>query len=539
MIDAESILHEFDQLKGKRGTWESHWREVAERVIPRLDAINIRREEGGQKRGQNIFDSTAPLALERFAAIMESMLTPRAQQWHKLRSSNDELNKEPEARQWFEDSTKALFSMRYSPKANYASQQHESYMGLGAFGTGAMFIDESLGRPRYRAIHINEIFVAENHEGVIDTVFRRFDYTGRQAAQAFGEKNLPDQMLTSTSEHKDFEFIHCVKPKDSYDPERLDHEGMPFLSAYLAIEGKQIVKVGGFRQQAYNVSRYVNGPKEVYGRSPAMLALADIKMVNEMYKTTLRAGHMQARPMILMHDDGVIGSGGRTINVTPGAVVPGGVSSDGRARVLPFSGGGNTGISLEMMDRKREAIQDAFLITLFQILVEHPQMTATEVLMRAQEKGALLSPTMGRQQSENLGPQIEREMDIGIRNGWIPEPPDVILEAGAEYEIEYTSPLSRAQRTEELVGIQQTIEMAAPFAQVDGRVMDIFDAEECIRISQEITGAPVRTLRSKDALAKLRAKQAEDDEDQRMAEQAPQVAGALKDAAQAGEIIGP
>ena len=44
-------------------------------------------------------------------------------------------------------------------------------------------------------------------------------------------------------------------------------------------------------------------------------------------------------------------------------------------------------------------------------------MTATEVLERAREKGALLAPTMGRQQSEALGPMIEREIDILVECG--------------------------------------------------------------------------------------------------------------------------
>lgn len=43
------------------------------------------------------------------------------------------------------------------------------------------------------------------------------------------------------------------------------------------------------------------------------------------------------------------------------------------------------------------------LVTLFQILTETPQMTAAEVVERTNEKGILLAPTVGRQQSEYLG----------------------------------------------------------------------------------------------------------------------------------------
>ena len=537
-VTGEEIVREQAQLASKRGIWESHWREVAQRVIPRLDEIQERKTPG-EKKSEWIFDSTAPLALERFAAIMESLLTPRSQQWHKLRSTNKELNEEAAAKKWFEDSTRALFQRRYSPKANYASQQHETYMGLGSFGTGCMFTDEWMGNPRYRAIHLAEIYCAENFQGIIDTIFRKFQMTARQAAQAFGEDNLPDATKgrLSSAKHQNSDYIHLVRPRDDLDPERLDTRGMAYESYYVSLEGKQIVRSGGYHKQPYTISRYVTGPKEVYGRSPAMLALGDIKMINEMYKTTIRAAHMLVRPPLLVHDDGVIGNGGRTIPVQPGGTIQGGVTSQGRPKIIPLDAGGNIPISLEMMDRKREAIQDAFLVTIFQILIDHPRMTATEVLMRAQERGALLSPTMGRQQSEALGPQIERELDIGIRNGWIDPPPEVLLEAGGEYEIEYVSPLSRAQRSEELLGIQRTVELVSPLAAADPSVMDIFESDEIARISAEITGAPLSILKSKEDLAALRKAQGEQAVEDQQIEQAAPVAAALKDAAAAGQMM--
>ena len=111
-----------------------------------------------------------------------------------------------------------------------------------------------------------------------------------------------------------------------------------------------------------------------------------------------------------------------------------------------------------------EVINDAFLVTLFQILVDAPQMTATEAMLRAQEKGALLAPTMGRQQSEFLGPLIEREIDILSRAGALPPMPDALVKAGGMVEVEYQSPLNRAQRSEEGVAILRTLESLAPLA---------------------------------------------------------------------------
>ena len=138
----QEIIKRYNQLESERGTWESHWIEIADRVLPRY-SDTMYQSNGqitkGSKRTNKALDSTPALALERFAAAMESMLTPRTQKWHRLTPSDPYLAADHGVSLWFEQATDVLFRQRYAPKANYASQQHEVYMGLGAFGTGIMF----------------------------------------------------------------------------------------------------------------------------------------------------------------------------------------------------------------------------------------------------------------------------------------------------------------------------------------------------------------------------------------------------------------
>ena len=116
-------------------------------------------------------------------------------------------------------------------------------------------------------------------------------------------------------------------------------------------------------------------------------------------------------------------------------------------------------------------------------------MTATEALIRAQEKGCSLAPTMGRQQSRGLGPQIEREIDLLMFHR-IPAPDAARTGGGrGEYEIVYDSPMSRMQRAEELVGVQRPWN-SAPFAQIDPSVLDVFDRDALARLTAEVSGCP-------------------------------------------------
>ena len=163
-------------------------------------------------------------------------------------------------------------------------------------------------------------------------------------------------------------------------------------------------------------------------------------------------------------------------------------------------------------------------------------MTATEVLERAREKGALLSPTMGRFQSESIGPQIEREFDLLMWQGLIPPPPQALVEAGAEYMVEYDAPLNRAMRADEAAGTMRTFQWAAEIASTtqDPSVMDWFDTDAIIPELLQINGAPFRFTRDPQQVAALRASRQQTQADQQLLQALPGIAAMTKAAAPEG-----
>src|SRR5271170_4256908 len=147
------------------------WNTAAQYVMPAWDNF-IGEFAEGVNRNTRIFDSTAITANERFAAAMESMLTPRSQIWHKLAADDEETNEIPAVKRWMDTVNKILFAARYHPEANFASQTDECYMSLGAFGNNLLFVDEVIGTClRYRSQPLSEIVWAVNHQGAVDTVF--------------------------------------------------------------------------------------------------------------------------------------------------------------------------------------------------------------------------------------------------------------------------------------------------------------------------------------------------------------------------------
>jgi hypothetical protein len=532
---ADDILRDQSQLATERANWEPHWRECAQYVLPRQDEFfgNIQQ---GNKRTEKLFDSTAPLALDRFAAAMEGMLMPRTQKWHRLRASDPDLNKIPAVRRYFDEANDILFQYRYAPKANFAGQIGETVVSLGGFGTGCILVDELPGQGiYYKSIHLGEIFIAENYRGLVDKVHRKYRYTARQAAQKWGAERLPDdikRVLNSEPERK-FDFLHCVKPNDERMPSRADWRGMEYTSYTVAMETRHLVNSGGYRTFPMPVSRYRTSPKETYGRSPAMDALPGTKMLNEMKKTLLRAAHKMVDPPLLLHDDGVI----NRLRLVPNGLNVGGVDGAGRQMIQPLQTNGRIDYGVNMLEAEQRTINDTFLVTLFQILVNTPEMTATEVLERAKEKGWLLAPTMGRQQSELLGPIIERELDILSSAGILPPMPGELREAQGDYSIEYDSPLNRAQRAEEAAGFFRTIEGLTPLASLNpdyaNALMKKFNPDAVVDMLVDVNGVPQKLLYTPDERAALEEQEEAQAGMQALLAAAPVVAKSAKDLAAA------
>lgn len=529
---AKAICDRLSKLKTNRSNFESHWTEIAELVRPDYSKLFASggmtlNQTKGEKRNDKQFDATAQIACQRFASAMESMLTPQNNKWHRLTTTDSVLKKDRATRLWFDDATDVLFKFRYAYKANFTSQSQEQYMDLGAFGTGCMFTDALQGEPgiRYRSIPLADVFFEVNHQGIVDTVIRPFPMSARAIIQKW-----PDAARSKVGEvyksdpDKEFEVIHAVMPREDMDPNRADYKGMPFKSVYILKEGNFTLGEGGYNSFPYQISRYVTVPGEIYGRSPAMLALPSIKVLNEQKKTVLKQGHRAVDPVLLAHDDGVLDS----FDMKPGAMNYGGVSADGRPLVhaLPV---GNLAIAKEMMEQERQIINDVFLVTLFQIMVETPQMTATEVIERTREKGALLSPTMGRQQSEFLGPLIDRELDILMAQGLLPPMPPMLKEARGEYIIQYDSPLSRAQKSEEAAGTMRTLEYAANIASItqDPSVMDGFNFDVIVPELAHINAMPERFLSSPEEIEAKRQGRKDAMAQQQLVDAAPAMASII------------
>jgi hypothetical protein len=542
---AGKILKAVEQLRGKRGNLDSHCQEIAERIVPsesRMFQQQNRSPVYGEKRNEEMYDSTAASALNKFTSILDSLLTPMDQIWHAIIPEFDYLMKDRATVLWLEELTQKVFRKRYAPTANFVAQNQLVYKGLGAYGTGGLFVDEYKGRHgvrgvRYKNIHLSEMLLMENHQGIVEHVYRAYKATAGQLAERF--PNCPEEVLQKLkaegrATEDEFVVVHCVMPRVNVDYERADYMGMDFASFYVLEQGKWLLEEGGFESFPYGVSRYERDGASAYGRSPAMEALPAIKTLNEEKKTLLTHGHRTVAPPLFAYDDGVLD----TYNIRPGAVNFGGVNADGKLLVHPMPVG-NVLISKEMMDDERMAINDVFLVPLFQMLEKRPQMTATEVLEQVKDKNVFLAPTVGRQYTEYHGRVIEREIDLVLRQDpqFHDRMPPALIEAGGMYRLRYDSPMAKMQRAQEASGIMRTVDTAINISTTTGNPapLDHFNWDEIIPELADIGGVPKRWLNSEEVIAQIRQGRAQEAEDQKNIQAAPAAAAMVKAQAAAGK----
>ena len=511
---AKNLLKRYDRLKAQRQNWESHWQEVADYMQPRKADVTKTRSKG-DKRTELIFDGSPLQSVELLAASLHGMLTNPSTPWFSLRFKQNDMENEDEAKEWLEDATEVMYSA--FNKSNFQQEIFELYHDLITFGTAAMFIEEDdEDILKFSTRHINEIFIAENDKGRIDTVFRKFSLSARAVLQKFGDVSVNIATKANKDPYEEVEILHAVYPRSDFDPKKQDKQNMPFESVYLDAESGDELSVSGFREFPFVVPRYLKASHEIYGRSPAMTALPDVKMLNEMSKTTIKSAQKQVDPPLLVPDDGFM---------LPVRTIPGGLNfyrAGTRDRIEPLNIGANTPLGLNMEEQRRNSIRNAFYVN--QLMMQNgPQMTATEVIQRNEEKMRLLGPVLGRLQSELLKPLIDRTFSLILRKNLFRPAPEFL--AGQDIEIEYVSPLAKAQKSTELSSIMRAIEILGSLSNV-APVFDHINMDKLVRHLADIVGVPQKILKPQSELNAERQQAAQQQEQMQQMQQVQQLAEA-------------
>lgn len=551
MTPAE-LIDVSNRLVNERIEWDVVWEQCARLVLPMSDrefrrggtTYSSREAIDGWAAGPRSvdklaerFDITAVVAADRLATGLISLVTPDSEKWMTLGISDPlgAVEATDEETRWLERQRDYLMSTMYTPATGWNQANGGAMRSMVVYGTGLYFIEEAWGKRgqndvavpyTFTPLPLSENYLTVDGQNEVDQNYRRFRMSARSAATVFGDKlSAPTLKIANDPQqsHRQIEFLHWVGYRNETGMRGDPMRQSLVESVYVEVEQKHELRRGGFNYFPVIPYHWNQAPNSPYGESPVMMVMAEIKGVNILGKNTLLSTQQLTRPPVATSDDGTI----QRPNLNPAAINYGALDAQGRLKIQPILTAQNPSLVQNILDASRSQIKEGLYTNLWQILINNPQMTATEALIRSNEKGELLGP-IGTKIQAGLSAMTDCTLTILEGKGaWQPgaalEPPGSL--SGRNVKSRFNSPLDRMRRAGELVGIQRTFETIGPIAQIDPSVMDNFDTDEIVKLTQEINGAPKKILRKPEDIQAMR--------DQR--DQQAQAQQALAAAQQAGQ----
>ncbi|MBO6518702.1 MAG: head-tail connector protein [Rhodospirillales bacterium] len=434
--DPEKLKERYRRARERRQPWEGHWRDCYEHALPQREAA-IMDTAPGVRKGTRLYDGTATDAVDQLAASLLSELTPPWDQWFDFKPGREAPEEaHPQMSQILGNAAAVL--QGHFDRSNFAVEMHQCYLDLVTAGTACLMFEEApAGEPtafRFTAVPLSEVVFEESLGGKLDTTFRRSELTVAQFRERYPEARLTESEGEETESNEKIAVIEAVYPA---------RRGYEYVAIREGGEGEaaetQMLRTGTFRSSPFINFRWVKAPGEIYGRSPVMKALPDIKTANKVVELILKNASIAVTGIWQADDDGVLNPA--TIKLEPGTIIPKAVGSAGLTPLRPAN---DMTLSTDVLEQMRGRIRHALMIDMLG-QSDRPDMTATEVLERSMEMARLLGATYGRLQSELLTPLAVRAVGILQRRGEIGR----FEIDGRIVEMIYTSPLARHRRQRE------------------------------------------------------------------------------------------
>lgn len=504
MPDVKEILQSNRILDSQNSNWRMYHKDVADFCMPRKAWQTTIRQTGNRLDFGFLYDSLAITALKTMVAGFHSNFTNPSSRWFGFEARSLAVRQDRQAVIWFKDVEDALYQILSN--TNFYPVAKEFYYDAGGLGTGIFFSEADPKKViRYREIPLHECNLEEDANGEVNGVYWKFRLTATQAWRLWGDK-AGKTVLEFKSGDKAFEqleFLLYVGPRAHRDVTKMDKLNMPFTSCWIAVKDAHLIDEGGFEEFPFHVGRWWKDANDCFGYSPAMDALADIKLRNAQKKTALRRAMKETDPPLDVPSKGYV----LPLNLNPAAMNYRDAKMTAEQGVRAFAmGNGNFQIAKEMMEDVKVQIEDAFYLPLFRALSRiTKQMTVPEVQERIREGMIQLGPVVGNFTPTFAGALV-RAFNIAYRAGELPPPPPSL--EGEDFDVVFLSPLVRAQREAEMQSIQLFWNDVAGIARVKPEVLDNVNEDATVEIIAKIRAIHPEIVRSKREVAEIRENRA-------------------------------
>jgi hypothetical protein len=533
----DPALKLFEGAEADRRNWEALWQDVAELVLPRRD-FTVQRSRGTERQNR-IFDSTAQKSAGLLAAGLQQFMVNPQTKWFQLRVPG--LDEDRETSLWLGEVRDLMLQKFNEPDANFFPTTHEGFLDIVAFGTMSMFIDDRDGDIRFMSRPLPEAYIQENERGKIDTYFRKYKLTNRQAAERFGaeavrQSKALSRELDRLELQKEHEYIQAVLPNDAFDATKHKlNTNKPWASIHFLNEAeKPKMQFSGFDSFPFIVPRWAKVTGETYGRSPAMEVLPDIRMLQEMSKTVIKSAQKVVDPPLAVPDDGFL----HPVRMMPGGLNYIRTGQDPNQAFAPITSGGRVDIGQDMIEARQQVVAEAFFVNALVGIMQRGNsspLKATEVAARQQQALRALSPVVSRLQNEFLGPLIDRVFSLMLKNNMLPEPPSQVQ--GANMNVEFVSQAATAAQQTDADNILAWLQQVIPMINVDPQAASNIDVDKAIRMLAELNNVPPEVLTDPEQVQQIRQQSTQAEQQQQLATLLKEAGPGINALAQSSETL--
>ena len=468
----EQLIERYHKALQRKQSWESHWRECYEYALPQRENVSSPYVGGyeGSKQNLHLYDGTAADAVDQLASSLLAELTPPWAKWFGLKAGPELTAEESQQISATLEKTADILLQNFE-HSNFAVEIHQCYLDLVTAGTASLMFEEApLGEAsafRFYAVPLREIALEESADGKIDTTYRCSEVGLAEIRLRFPEAELPAELLQRFENDSGLKLslLEAVVPNYSGVGALGYRYTAVLFDENVSLSEHLVLREGIFTTSPFINFRWLKAPGEVYGRSPVMKALPDIKTANKVVELILKNASISVTGIWQADDDGILNPA--NIKLVPGAIIPKAVGSKG---LTPLEAPGKFDISQLVLEDLRSRINHALLADrLGQINV--PNMTATEVLERSAEMARLLGASFGRLQTELLTPLLKRAFQILRRRGDVA---NFDLD-GKTVDLQYKSPLAMVQGRRDVNNISDWLAMVGSMGIAGQSAVNLFE----------------------------------------------------------------
>lgn len=542
------------QLKNERQSFDSHWKDLGDFVLPRRPRFNTTENNRGDRKNHKIVDSTATASARTLRSGMMSGVTSPARKWFLLDTPNPDLSKNDVIKSWLFEVSERMQNIFL--KSNLYNVLPILYSDIGNFGTGAAFVEEDEQDVlRLYPFPVGSYYLSSNARLQVNCFVREFRLTVRQLVEKFAKRTASGEIIwdnfsvyvKSLFEVKQLEtwidVVHVVRQNPDYNPDKIDPKFKRYESVYyeyggssqinknyLINEPNKFLRESGYDYFPVLCPRWEINAEDVYGTDcPGMIALGDVRALQLMQRRKMQAIEKMVNPPMV---------GPTSMRQSKSSILPGDITyTDEREGQKGFRPAHEVNfrvneLLLDIQDTQLR-IKKAYYEDLFLMLAESDrrQITAREIQERHEEKLLALGPVLEQLNQDLLDPLIDIAFEIMLKKNLIPSIPEQLR--GQELKIEYQSIMAQAQKLIGIASVERFTGFASQIVAANPETLDKIDLDKIIEVYGDITGVPPGIVRSSDEVASIRG--AREAARQKMAQQEQAIAGAkaAKDLSQA------